>query len=119
MTNKNFISQCKIYSFLNSFYETGFTNPIDKSIKSFCFDRQIDKEVSHYCKLDEIPYDFIRNRLCIHIAYLDSETITITTTDFSKSFIVSKGALNNILEICSYAETDNGCKVVYLDPPAA
>lgn len=102
-----------LYSFLNAFYETGFTNPIDKAIKNFCFDHQIDKEVSHYCKLDEIPYDFIRKRLCIHIAYLDSETTT--TTDFSKSFIVSKGALYNILEVCSYAETDNGCKVVDLD----
>ena len=66
-----------LYSFLNAFYETGFTNPIDKAIKTFCFDHQIDKEVSHYCKLDEIPYDFIRKRLSIHIAYLDNETATV------------------------------------------
>ncbi|HEY7108511.1 MAG TPA: magnesium-translocating P-type ATPase, partial [Nitrososphaeraceae archaeon] len=107
-----------LYSFLNAFYETGFTNPIDKAIKTFCFDNQIDKEVaSHYSKLDEIPYDFIRKRLSIHIAYLDSETTTATTTattDISSSFIVSKGALNNILEICSSAETGNGHKVVDL-----
>src|SRR6478672_5846196 len=103
-----------LYSFLNAFYETGFTNPIDKAIKTFCLDHQIDKEVvSHYCKLDEIPYDFIRKRLSIHIAYSDSEiTTTTTATEISSSFIVSKGAVNNILEICSYAETDNGCKVV-------
>jgi len=105
-----------LYSFLNAFYETGFTNPIDKAIKTFCLDHQIDKEVvSHYCKLDEIPYDFIRKRLSIHIAYSDSEiTTTTTATEISSSFIVSKGAVNNILEICSYAETDNGCKVVDL-----
>lgn len=106
-----------LYSYLNALYETGFTNPIDKAIKTFCFDQQIDKEaVSHYCKLDEIPYDFIRKRLSIQIAYLDSEaTVTTTTTiDSSSSFIVSKGALNNILEICSYAETENGHKVVDL-----
>ena len=101
-----------LYSFLNAFYETGFTNPIDKAIKTFCFDHQIDKEVSHYCKLDEIPYDFIRKRLSIHIAYLDNETATAAVANISNSFIVSKGALNNILEICSHAETDNEHKVV-------
>jgi Mg2+-importing ATPase len=105
-----------LYSFLNAFYETGFTNPIDKAIKTFCFDQQIDKEVvSHYRKLDEIPYDFIRKRLSIHIAYLDHETATATATAISDSFIVSKGALYNILEVCSYAETVNEHKVVDLD----
>jgi Mg2+-importing ATPase len=108
-----------LYAFLNAFYETGFTNPIDKAIKIFCLNHQIDRETSHYCKLDEIPYDFIRKRLSILIGYLDIET-TITTTAInththtSNSFIVSKGALNNILEICSYAETDDGHKVVDL-----
>jgi Mg2+-importing ATPase len=63
--------------------------------------------------LDEIPYDFIRKRLSIQIAYLDHETAT--ATGISNSFIVSKGALYNILEVCSYAETGNEHKVVDLD----
>ena len=46
-----------LYSYLNAIYETGFTNPIDKAIKDFCSD-QFD--ISGYGKLDEIPYDFIK-----------------------------------------------------------
>jgi P-type Mg2+ transporter len=54
-----------LYAFLNAIYETGFTNPIDRAIKDFCLNRHIDKMLSGYGKLDEIPYDFIRKRLSI------------------------------------------------------
>src|SRR6266487_2792194 len=40
-----------LYSYLNSVYETGFSNPIDKAIKDFC-SQQFD--ISVYNKLDEI-----------------------------------------------------------------
>ncbi|MGA9843545.1 MAG: magnesium-translocating P-type ATPase [Nitrososphaeraceae archaeon] len=86
-----------LYSYLNAIYETGFTNPIDKAIKDFCSD-QFD--ISGYGKLDEIPYDFIRKRLSILVSSSDKT--------LKSSFIVTKGALHNILEVCSYAETPDG-----------
>ena len=49
-----------LYAYLNAFYETGFTNPIDEAIRTH---RQFD--LSGYQKLDEIPYDFLRKRLSI------------------------------------------------------
>lgn len=42
-----------VYAYLNSFYQTGFTNPIDDAI---CADRQF--ELADYKKVDEVPYDF-------------------------------------------------------------
>ncbi|HET7390857.1 MAG TPA: magnesium-translocating P-type ATPase [Nitrososphaeraceae archaeon] len=89
-----------LYAYLNSVYETGFTNPIDKAIKDFC-SGQIN--ISGYSKLDEIPYDFIRKRLSILVKLSDKK---ITKT--SKAFIVTKGALHNILEVCSYLEKADG-----------
>ncbi|HET7345358.1 MAG TPA: magnesium-translocating P-type ATPase [Nitrososphaeraceae archaeon] len=86
-----------LYSYLNAAYETGFTNPIDKAIRDFCSD-QFD--ISGYSKLDEIPYDFIRKRLSILVSSSDKT--------LESSFIVTKGALYNILEVCSYAETPDG-----------
>jgi len=80
-----------LYAYLNAFYETGFTNPIDVAILS---DRKID--LSEYHKQDEIPYDFLRKRLSIAVKSGDSYTI------------VTKGALTNILEICSSVETVDG-----------
>jgi P-type Mg2+ transporter len=92
-----------LYSYLNAIYETGFTNPIDKAIRDFC-SGQFD--ISGYSKLDEIPYDFIRKRLSILVSSSDKKTTT--ATKILRSFIVTKGALHNILEVCSYAETPDG-----------
>ena len=108
-----------LYAYLNSAYETGFSNPIDKAIKDFCT-QQFD--ISEYIKHDEIPYDFIRKRLSILVSYQERTATTTTRTSSSSmtttttikqpmSFIVTKGALNNILEICSCAEIADG-KVV-------
>jgi P-type Mg2+ transporter len=98
-----------LYAYLNAVYETGFTNPIDKAIRDFC-SGQFD--ISGYSKLDEIPYDFIRKRLSILVSSSDNKTTvraTLTKTKTLKSFfIVTKGALHNILEVCSYAEMPNG-----------
>jgi Mg2+-importing ATPase len=80
-----------LYAFLNAFYETGFTNPIDEAIINH---RKPD--ISGYIKQDEIPYDFIRKRLSISVAQGDTHVM------------VTKGALTNILDVCSSAETKEG-----------
>ena len=85
-TNNN---KVLLYAYLNAVYETGFTNPIDKAIKDFCSDRF---DIIGYSKLDEIPYDFIRKRLSIMVSSSGKTTKTL------KHFVITKGALNNILK---------------------
>ena len=80
-----------LYAFLNAFYETGYLNPIDEAIRKY---RQFD--LSGFKKLDEIPYDFIRKRLSILIA------------KGNKHLMVTKGALSNVLAVCSSAEVAEG-----------
>ncbi|MGA3013306.1 MAG: magnesium-translocating P-type ATPase [Bacteroidales bacterium] len=77
-----------LYAFLNATFETGFTNPIDQAILNF---NKID--VSEYKKQDEIPYDFLRKRLSIVVTHGD------------EFLMVTKGALANILEVCTTLET--------------
>jgi P-type Mg2+ transporter len=91
-----------LYAYLNAVYETGFANPIDKAIKEYC-SSQFD--ISSYKKLDEIPYDFIRKRLTVIVSFLDKECIE---HKIPRSFIVTKGAVHNVLEVCSYAEMPDG-----------
>jgi P-type Mg2+ transporter len=79
------------YAYLNASYETGFTNPIDEAI---CRLRQFD--TTGYRKQDEVPYDFVRKRLSILVAKDDNY------------IIVTKGALSNVLEVCSSVETSDG-----------
>jgi P-type Mg2+ transporter len=80
-----------LHAYLNAFYETGFTNPIDEAIRTH---RQFD--LSGYRKADEIPYDFLRKRLSILVAHDDTH------------LMVTKGALANVLACCSTAETGAG-----------
>jgi Mg2+-importing ATPase len=80
-----------LFAYLNAFYETGFKNPIDEAIIS---SRKID--IKEYVKKDEIPYDFLRKRL------------TIVVQQGNEHFMVTKGALSNILEVCSSVETKEG-----------
>jgi Mg2+-importing ATPase len=55
--------------------------------------------VSGYQKVDEIPYDFVRKRLSILVA------------KDGKHFMVTKGALPNVLAVCSSAKTSVGTTV--------
>jgi Mg2+-importing ATPase len=89
--NGNKSERAFFYAYLNAFYETGFTNPIDEAILKY---KKID--LSDYSKQDEIPYDFLRKRLSIAVIHGDSH------------FMVTKGALTNILDVCSSVETNEG-----------
>jgi P-type Mg2+ transporter len=80
-----------LYAYLNAFYETGFTNPIDEAIRSH---RPFD--LTGYEKADEIPYDFLRKRLSILVSHADTH------------LMVTKGALRNVLAVCSGVEDGNG-----------
>ncbi len=83
-----------LYAYLNAFYETGFTNPVDQALRAH---RQQD--ITSYQKQDEIPYDFIRKRLTILVA--EGET----------HLMITKGALLNVLEVCRFAECSDGTLV--------
>jgi P-type Mg2+ transporter len=67
-------------------------------------------DISSYSKLDEIPYDFIRKRLSVLVSSSDSSFSDNITKNSSatKHFMVTKGALHNVLEVCSYAEMTDG-----------
>jgi P-type Mg2+ transporter len=75
------------YAYLNAASESGYANPIDAAIRQHkTFD------ISSYQKLDEVPYDFHRKRLSILFSSNNSQ------------LIITKGALKNILEVCSTVE---------------
>ena len=83
-----------LLAYLNASYETGFTNPIDEAILKF---QKID--LKGYQKHDEIPYDFLRKRLSISVKQGDAYSM------------VTKGALSNILDVCSSVEVKEGSVV--------
>lgn len=84
-------------AYMNSYYQTGLVNALDEAILK---DRE--QNLANIEKLDEIPYDFVRKRLSV-IVREDHETI-----------LISKGALENTLSVCSQVHTDG--QVIALDP---
>ncbi|WP_287154486.1 magnesium-translocating P-type ATPase [Candidatus Solincola tengchongensis] len=76
---------------LNAALETGFPNPIDEALR-----RECDFDLSAYRKLDEIPYDFLRKRL------------SILVENGEGALMVTKGALDKVLEICTHVDTSDG-----------
>ena len=86
------------YAYLNAISESGYVNPIDEAIrnhKSF--------DISQYKKLDEIPYDFNRKRLSILLSQNNDR------------LVVTKGAIANILGICTTVEMAED-QVVDIEP---
>jgi len=94
--NGNDSEKVLLQAYINAFYETGFTNPIDEALRNY---KKID--LTEYQKHDEIPYDFLRKRLSILVSH-DNALLMVT-----------KGALHNILDVCTSAEIGDG-KVVDL-----
>ena len=79
-----------LFAYINASLEKGYANPIDEAIRNY---KQF--EIMGYDKLGEIPYDFIRKRLSILVKSED------------KTILITKGALSNVLDVCSFAEGPN------------
>jgi Mg2+-importing ATPase len=83
-------------AYLNAALQTGLENPLDEAITS-----QGSPGDTGVTKLAEIPYDFVRKRL------------TVLVEEGGEIQMITKGALNNILAICSHQRL--GDKVIPLD----
>ena len=76
-----------LYSYINSYFHTGLKSPLDEAVVRF---RHID--IDDYRKIDEIPFDFIRKR------------VSIVVSRKSGPILVSKGAPEEVLRVCSSVE---------------
>lgn len=86
------------YAYLNASFESGFINPIDEAIRNHG-----SMDVSGYVKLDEHPYDFVRKRLSIMLTVPPEHPGECDT-----HIMITKGAVSNILGICTKAECGDG-----------
>lgn len=91
------------HAFLNSYYQSGLTNLIDVAIvsrqKEILGNEAYDSLTRNYHKVDEIPFDFERRRMSVVVEDLQG-----------KRQLITKGALEEILSICSFADYGNEIK---------
>ncbi len=89
------------FAYLNAGLQSGLPNPLDEAIAGRA--REIGLDAGQDKKIDEIPYDFIRKRLSV-----------VTQNDQGECFLITKGALESVLEICTQVQGDRN-SVVPLD----
>jgi len=84
-------------AYLNSFFETGIVNPLDKAIKSVAVANPLDAailthdrpQIADYAKTDEIPFDFERRR------------VSVVVESRQHRLLITKGAPENVLAVCA------------------
>jgi len=50
---------------LNSYFQTGLKNLLDKAVVSKAADKQLSTVAQNYKLIDEIPFDFVRRRMSV------------------------------------------------------
>ncbi|HMM06920.1 MAG TPA: magnesium-translocating P-type ATPase [Clostridiales bacterium] len=86
------------HAYLNSYFQTGYKNLMDRAIirkteEAEASDPRLVDLSETYTKVDEIPFDFTRRRLS-----------TVVSDKSGKTQMVTKGAVEEMLSICSFVE---------------
>ena len=94
------------HAYLNSYFQTGYKNLMDLAIihkteEEEAADPKLLDLSENYVKVDEIPFDFTRRRLT-----------TVVEDKNGKTQMVTKGAVEEMLSICSFAECDGTVQVL-------
>lgn len=84
------------HAYFNSFFQTGLKNLMDKAILSHVRELEMESVRESYKKVDEIPFDFIRRRMSV-----------VVEDASGKRQIITKGAVEEMMQICSHTEVGN------------
>ncbi|KAL2343095.1 hypothetical protein Fmac_004380 [Flemingia macrophylla] len=97
------LSQEKVlrYAFLNSYFKSDQKYPLDDAILAYVYSNGFKFQPSKWRKIDEIPFDFIRRKVSVIL-----ETGDIHSKFFGR-YMITKGALLEVLRVCSYIENFN------------
>lgn len=89
------------YAYLNSYFQTGLRNLIDKAIIKTSNDELPTNLLSiEYEKIDEVPFDFERRRM----------SVVVRNTKTNKTHMITKGAVEEVLNACSFVDLDSEIK---------
>ncbi|XP_028752333.1 uncharacterized protein LOC114712050 [Neltuma alba] len=105
------ITQEKVlrFAFFNSYFKTDQKYPLDDAILAFVYSNGFRFQPSKWRKIDEIPFDFIRRRVSVIVE--TESRIEDGQSQLSGRFMVTKGALEEVMRVCSFIENFNSNEV--------
>jgi Mg2+-importing ATPase len=86
-----------LYSYLNSYYQTGLKSPLDEAILV-----HEEQDITDFKKIDEVPFDFVRRR------------VSVVVEKDRQRYFLAKGAPEEIFKVCTFCEI-NGLPADFLD----
>ncbi len=89
------------HAFLNSYFQTGLKNLMDVAIINRAEKEELSFLKEAYVREDEIPFDFSRRRMSV-----------VLKDQNGKRQLITKGAVEEILSICSFIEIDGEVKEI-------
>ena len=89
------------HAYLNSFFQTGLKNLIDIAIINRAEKYNFPEIIENYTRIDEVPFDFSRRRMSV---ILEDKT--------GKRQLITKGAVEEMLAICSFVEVEGQVKTI-------
>lgn len=92
------------HAYFNSYFQTGLKNLMDRAILSHVKELGLESLSSSYKKVDEIPFDFTRRRMSVVVEDLNG-----------KRQIITKGAVEEMVGVCSYTEFDGQVQPLTMD----
>ncbi|MBS0383188.1 MAG: magnesium-translocating P-type ATPase [Proteobacteria bacterium] len=84
------------YGYLNSHFQTGLKNLMDKAVLSH---RDLEHSTARWKVADEIPFDFQRRRMSVVLAPTEAAAD-------ADEILICKGAVEEMLSICAFARED-------------
>ncbi|GAB4847241.1 hypothetical protein Ancab_026282 [Ancistrocladus abbreviatus] len=94
------------FAFLNAYFKTEQKNPLDDAILAYVYTNGYRFQQSRYIKIDEIPFDFARRRVSVILE--TASTAGDGETQLLDRYVITKGALEEVIRICKFIGDVNG-----------
>jgi Mg2+-importing ATPase len=92
------------WAYLNSFYQTGLKNLLDRAIIEYIETRNLQRPENFFTKIDELPFDFERRRMSVVLEERDGRRLLVT-----------KGATEEMLSVCAFGLHPHDKTIIKID----
>jgi Mg2+-importing ATPase len=88
------------FTFLNSYFQTGFKNPLDDAILAYVYTGGYKFEPTKWIRINELPFDFSRRRMSVILEEINHNHVHRNKHPLLvERIMVTKGAYEEVLKL--------------------